>query len=106
MRVTEGYLSVICAMDNTYLRYFVAIAERRSLAAQAAEILNTVQPSFSAQMKRLEEIVGTPLFVRGKHHLAFVHEAPRFLDGCRYSGALQHLGREQARRAAKAEAAA
>ena len=105
MRVTEGYLSVLakCAMDNTYLRYFVAIAEHRSFT-RAAEILNTVQPSLSAQMKRLEEIVGTPLFVRGKHHLALTEAGRVFLDDARYILEYTERAMERARRAAKAEA--
>ena len=63
-------------MDIRYLRFFIAVAEEGNFT-RAAERLHTAQPSLSNQIKRLEEIVGTPLLVRDKHqtHLTAAGEA-------------------------------
>ncbi len=45
------------------LRCFVAVAEEQQFTA-AADILNMAQPSISAQIRRLEYVLGTPLFHR------------------------------------------
>ncbi|MBB5536176.1 LysR family transcriptional regulator [Rhizobium giardinii] len=50
-------------MDVRQLKYLIAIAEKRSIAA-AAEALGMAQPSLSVQMKNLEHRLGTELFVR------------------------------------------
>jgi len=90
-------------MDLRYLRYFVTIAEERSFT-RAAERLHTVQPSLSSQMKRLEEIVGTPLFDRSKHHLELTEAGRSFLNDARYILEYADQSMERARRAARAEA--
>lgn len=46
------------------LEYFVAVAEERQFT-RAAEHLHIAQPSISSQVRRLEQILGTPLFYRG-----------------------------------------
>ncbi len=46
------------------LRYFVAVAEDGQFT-RAAEHLEVAQPSVSAQIRRLETLLGTPLFHRG-----------------------------------------
>jgi DNA-binding transcriptional LysR family regulator len=48
----------------TQLRYFLAVAEERQFT-RAAERLAVAQPSVSAQVRRLEAMVGSPLFHRG-----------------------------------------
>ena len=90
-------------MDSRYLRYFVAVAEDLSFT-KAADRLHTAQPSLSQQIRRLEEIVGTPLFERDKHHVelteagrVFLEEARKLLQGTDRAIAL-------ARQAARAEA--
>jgi LysR family transcriptional regulator, nitrogen assimilation regulatory protein len=50
-------------MDAKQLKFFVKIAEKRSLAA-AAEALGITQPSLSIQVKSLETRLGTELLVR------------------------------------------
>ena len=90
-------------MDHRYLRYFIAVAEELSFT-RAAERLHTVQPSLSQQIRRLEEIVGTPLFHREKHRLHLTEAGRIFLQESRTI--LQYTDRAiaLARQAARAEA--
>jgi len=90
-------------MDHRYLRYFIAVAEELSFT-RAAERLHTVQPSLSQQIRRLEEIVGTPLFHRDKHRLQLTEAGRIFLQESR--AILQYTDRAiaLARQAARAEA--
>ena len=69
-------------MDDRYLRYFIAVAEELNVT-RAAERLNTVQPSLSQQIRRLEEIVGVPLFLREKHRLRLTEAGRVFLEEAR-----------------------
>lgn len=66
-------------MDIRYLRFFIAVAEEGNFT-RAAKRLNTAQPSLSNQIKRLEEIVGTPLFIRDKHQTHLTAAGREFLE--------------------------
>lgn len=90
-------------LDHRYLKYFIAVAEELSFT-RAAERLNTVQPAVSQQIRRLELIVGTPLFQRDKHHVQLTEAGRMFLGEAR--AILLHGIRaiSMARRAARAEA--
>ena len=70
-------------MELRHLRYFVAVAEARSLKLAAEEKLNTTQPSLSRQIRDLEDEVGTPLLIRGARGVALTPAGRVFLDHAR-----------------------
>ncbi len=70
-------------MELRHLRYFVAVAEARSLKLAAEEKLNTTQPSLSRQIRDLENEVGTPLFSRGARGVKLTPAGRIFLDHAR-----------------------
>jgi LysR family hca operon transcriptional activator len=70
-------------MELRHLRYFVAVAEARSLKLAAEEKLNTTQPSLSRQIRDLEDEVGTPLFLRGSKGVELTPAGRVFLDHAR-----------------------
>lgn len=70
-------------MELRHLRYFVAVAEARSLKLAAEETLHTTQPSLSRQIRDLEEEVGTPLFTRGAKGVELTPAGRVFLDHAR-----------------------
>lgn len=90
-------------MDSRYLRYFIAVAEAKSFT-HAAERLHTAQPSLSRQIKRLETIVGAPLFLRTKHNVRLTAAGEIFLRESR--AILQQIDRAVvlAREGTRAEA--
>jgi hypothetical protein len=51
-------------MELRHLRYFVAVADARSLTVAAEQTLHTSQPSLSRQIRDLEEEVGAQLLAR------------------------------------------
>lgn len=69
-------------LDLDLLRSFVAIADHGSLRA-AAERVGRSQSAVSMQMKRLEEAVGRPLFVRRGRGLALAADGALLLDHAR-----------------------
>lgn len=70
-------------MELRHLRYFVAVAEARSLRHAAEEKLHTTQPSLSRQIRDLEREVGTPLLVRGAKGVDLTPAGRIFLDHAR-----------------------
>src|SRR6202451_336313 len=65
------------AIELRHLRYFVALADAGSFT-RAAERMFIAQPTLSQQIRRLEEIVGTPLLQRRREGLQLT-EAGRAL---------------------------
>lgn len=53
-------------MELRILRYFLTVVREENIS-RAAETLHVTQPTLSRQISQLEEEVGAPLFVRGKH---------------------------------------
>ncbi len=55
-------------MDVRYLNYILEIARQKSIT-KAASVLYVSQSSLSQYLSKLEQELGTPLFVRKKHDL-------------------------------------
>ena len=55
-------------MEFRTLRYFVHVADARSFS-KAWVFLRVAQPALSRQIRKLEDEIGMPLFVRAGHHL-------------------------------------
>ena len=70
-------------MELRHLRYFVAVAEARSLKLAAEEKLHITQPSLSRQIRDLEKEVGALLFVRGAKGVELTPAGRVFLDHAR-----------------------
>src|ERR1700685_3454009 len=70
------------AIELRHLRYFVALADAGSFT-HAAERMFIAQPTLSQQIRRLEEIVGTPLLQVGRHSLRLTTAGPVLLDASR-----------------------
>ena len=64
------------------LRSFVTVAEVRGFT-QAGQILGRTQPAISLQIKKLEELVGAQLFVRGGARLELTPTGDRLLEYAR-----------------------
>jgi DNA-binding transcriptional LysR family regulator len=69
-------------MDVDHLRSFVAIAETGSFT-RAAELVHKTQSAVSMQMRRLEERVGRPIFVRDGRASKLTEDGERLLDYAR-----------------------
>ncbi len=71
-------------MELRHLRYFVAIAEARSIS-RAAERLWVAQPGLSAQIRRLEVEIGVQLFVRHTRGVDLTAAGEVFLQRARHT---------------------
>src|SRR5258705_2697380 len=70
------------AIELRHLRYFVALADAGSFT-HAAERMFIAQPTLSQQIRRLEDIVGTPLLRRRREGLQLTKAGAVLLDASR-----------------------
>ena len=70
------------AIELRHLRYFTAVADAGSFT-HAAERMFIAQPTLSQQIRRLEEIVGTPLLQRRREGLQLTPAGTVLLDASR-----------------------
>src|ERR1700721_4880829 len=87
-------------MEFRPLRYFVAVAETKSLTLAAKEKLHTSQPSLSRQIRDLEEEVGAQLMTRTAHGVELTPSGRAFLDHARTVLSQVDAATEAARRVA------
>ena len=85
-------------MELRHLRYFIAVAEARSLSVAANQILHTTQPSLSRQMSDLEAEVGAQLLVRSVRGVELTAAGRVFLDHARVVLSQVEVAVESARR--------
>ena len=83
-------------MDLRRLRYFVAVAEARSVG-KAAERLRMAQPPLSVQIRKLESEIGTALFRREAHGMDLTEAGQALLSRASAALALAEEGAESAR---------
>jgi DNA-binding transcriptional LysR family regulator len=83
-------------MDLKSLRYFVAVAEARSVG-KAAERLHMAQPPLSVQIRNLEAQVGTALFLRESTGMRLTEAGSALFARAREALALANEGYEAAR---------
>ncbi len=69
-------------LESDLLRSFVAVAESRNFT-RAADSLGRTQSAVSMQMKRLEELVGSPLFERGPRGVSLTRRGNDLLGNAR-----------------------
>lgn len=66
-------------MELRTLRYFVHVADARSFS-KASVFLRVAQPALSRQIRKLEDEIGMPLFVRAGHHLELTEAGALLLN--------------------------
>jgi DNA-binding transcriptional LysR family regulator len=74
--------SLLSRIDLRQLRYFVAVAESRSISA-AAERLHLSQPPLSVQIKELESALGTQLLERHRNGITLTDAGRAMLEEAR-----------------------
>jgi LysR family hca operon transcriptional activator len=87
-------------MELRHLRYFVAVAETKSLTLAAKGKLHTSQPSLSRQIRDLEEEIGAQLLTRGARGIELTPAGRAFLDHARLVLSQVGAATEAARRIA------
>jgi DNA-binding transcriptional LysR family regulator len=84
-------------LELRHVRYFVAVAEELHFG-RAAKRLHMAQPPLSQQIRKLEQLIGTPLLVRTSRRVALTAAGETFLDrGRRLLDQSQHAVDEAGR---------
>ncbi len=76
-------------LDIDLMKTFLAISDTGSFT-RAAEEVNKTQSAVSMQMKRLEDLLGRPLFARDGRAIRFTPDGERLIE---YAAAGQHQRR-------------
>ena len=86
-------------VELRHLRYFVAVADAGTFT-RAAECMYLAQPTLSQQIRRLEEMVGTPLFRRRREGVGLTEAGRVLLEESRAVLSLIDHGVSRTRQAA------
>jgi len=70
-------------VELRHLRYFVAVADAKSLTVAAKSKLHTTQPSLSRQIRDLEEEIGAQLLTRSARGIELTAAGSAFLEHAR-----------------------
>lgn len=89
-------------MEMRHLKYFVAVAEEKSLG-QAALKLHISQPPLSRQIHQLEDLVGAQLLTRTPKGVELTEAGKIFLEHARNILSLSKLAVDQASTASRGE---
>jgi DNA-binding transcriptional LysR family regulator len=89
-------------IELRHIRYFVAVAEELHFG-RAAKRLHLAQPPLSQQIRRLEEILGYPLFIRTSRQVKLTSAGETFLDRARSTLRKVHDDMEVVRSAGRGE---
>jgi len=95
----EANTGALQGLELRHLRYFVAVADMGSFT-HAAERIFIAQPTLSQQIRRLEEIIGTPLLQRRREGLRLTTAGAVLLDASRDVLSLVDHGMSRTRQAA------
>jgi LysR family hca operon transcriptional activator len=87
-------------MELRHLRYFIAVAEAKSLTVAARSVLHTSQPSLSRQIRDLENEVDAQLLKRGARGIELTAAGRAFLEHARSVLSQVEAATEAARRVA------
>jgi DNA-binding transcriptional LysR family regulator len=99
VRLPRADIQAPQGLELRHLRYLVAVAEAGTFT-RAAERLFIAQPTLSQQIGRLEQLVGTPLLVRGRDGVRLTAAGAVLLDAARDVLAAIDHGVSQTRQAA------
>jgi DNA-binding transcriptional LysR family regulator len=99
VRLPGAYTCAPQGVELRHLRYLVAVADAGTFT-RAAEQLFIAQPTLSQQVRRLEQIVGTPLLRRRRDGVALTAAGAVLLDAARDLLSLVDHGVSRTRQAA------